>query len=143
MEIDLNGTFVKLDGLHIGRTYAGMMEGLPTPEVNIRTITHLKESAAKLFPHGQHQIFVPLPATKAIDTSFFSATTKQNYPNPESLPEYYLIVCLDGPATDASADGATALLLLFADNISAPLPQLIPHLCKTLIWKDVSYDYEC
>lgn len=146
MQTEVNGTQVKLDGLHIGRTYAGMMEGLPTRETNLKTIDRLKKEAAKLFRHGQHQIFCPSPNVKPIDTSFFAASTKENYPFPEMLPEYYLIVCLDGPANSVSApepaDGASALLLLFADNISSPLPQMIANLCKSLKWEDIAYDYE-
>jgi hypothetical protein len=139
----ISGLNVRLDSLHIGKTYAGMLEGLPTKEQNTRILGDLEKKAAKTFPWGMHKPVVIQPTIKKTDVSHLSKQWQSFYPDPESLPKFYVFACLDGPETDGKSCGASALLIFFAEDVmSVPLEQVIQDACKDLSWKEVSFNYD-
>jgi len=154
LKIGRKQTWARIDAVYIGKTYAGMLEGVPTKDQNDDRIERLKEKAIKRIgwgPFGEsgtkvygkkaHPILIA-PQRKTVDLSKFSETTQRAYPGPERLPDYYVFAMIDGSATDKEFCGAAALVIFFADDLTRPLEDMVNEACAEEVWEYMAYNYD-
>lgn len=135
--IKIGKTPTYLDALYIGKTYAGLLMGIPTVDMNNRTIGNLKTEAEKLMPWGHHKCVVIDPDRKPMQKGMLGGPG-------ELLPDNYVFACVDGPATEENWCGATALLLFFIQPaaLAKPIEQIIEDNCGHLNWVDIAANYD-
>jgi len=158
LKIGPKQTWARITSAHIGETYAGMLEGIPTKDQNDKKIERLKEQAVKAIgtgPFGEsgekvygkraHPIIIAptrRPPNIMGGVENLPKCAQDHYPNPETLPRFYVFAMLDGRATDNKFCGALALVIFFVDNLEQSVEGMIQDACKDEIWEHMAYNYD-
>ena len=126
-----NATSIRIDSVHISRTYAGVLEGLPTPE---QTIAHAKASAKQLC--GERPMLVVLPVTTLPQQP---EASRLNLPR-ERCPPWCVIAWLQGPALK-DGDGSDLVVIWFQDAPGFEIPSALLHDLSCDAWEKHAKDW--
>jgi len=141
---------ITIDSFYVTRTYGGMLEGLPTRDLN----TSLIESAKKIEKlWGQRKIHVVTPATRPVApyggdvadprSRQLIESAAAHYKNPEILPKWQCFAWLDSTALAEESHGSQVVLIWWADEVeSFSIPELVEDALRGIKWEDVAEDYE-
>lgn len=135
-EIQLDsGRRIRLTALDQWGTYAGLLEGLPTREMNARIIQETLEGARRRWHFPPYLI---QPAEKPIEIV-------RSYPfgTPASIPEITCVAhfdCFD-KVRDPNLDGSTLPLVWFQADFAFPIEEAIQTQIRALDWDRYATDF--
>jgi hypothetical protein len=150
--------WVRIDSMHVGRTYAGLLQGVPSKDYNDEKLEKFKVEAVKLIgcgPFGKtgelvygkkaHPIVIAperKPLTIAGGVERLPEHIRRDVEKAETLPGYCVYVMLEGSATDGKSDGALALIIFFAKDFDRPFKEMVEEACKDEVWEYIAYNYD-
>lgn len=118
-------------------TYEGLLEGLPTVEMNKRKLVYLfKEEAKKIDPQ--------LPYLLVPDETPIEYDRKYPFGTPSALPS---ITCIGrfqslSPARDAKMDASELVIIWFQPEFAIPINPSIVTQIQAIDWDQHANDYE-
>lgn len=123
---------VSMIALNQSRTYEGLLEGLPTTEMNVRTIARAIVSAQKIW--GDAPQLIPPKVTP------ISVSRKYPFGDPASIPG---ILCLSrwesGFESRGDLDGsAMCTIVWFQSEFALPIDEAVAVQIRSLNWNSVS-----
>jgi hypothetical protein len=132
---------VHLRALQQTLTYAGLLEGLPTKEMNARIIEQvLKEAANQIY--GVPPYLVP-PTEKPID--YKSDGSRYPFGTPAQLPSVLCVARLESfkPTGDSSCYASGLIVIWFQSDFALPIEDEILHHLSLTDWNSHagSFDY--
>ncbi len=124
-----SGETVLLDSLHFGRTYAGLMEGLPTPDLNAKLWA---DALTKMVPlWGERTTYIIPPITRQIqgrtifpDLIFFAWLTSHTPINPDFMASELVVVWFAPEQPDV------------------PLSTVVTKAIRDIPWKSLAEDVD-
>ncbi len=134
------GRGIRLQSLEQFKVYEGLLEGLPTRQMNQRQLESLRERARRLFS-GVGPYLVP-PREKPIDWS--RKGEKYPFGEPAMLPSVACIARFHSfkPARNPEMDGSMLVVVWLQDDFALPIdPQVLEHL-QALDWDRLAGDFE-
>jgi uncharacterized protein (TIGR02996 family) len=132
-----DGRDASVDSIHQWFTYGGLLEGLPTDQMNRRTIDGLlREERGR----GGEPYLVQAPVRP------IPQRDDRPYPfgNPEALPAVTCVARLSSsPARDQTMDASELTVIWFQEDFAFPIdPAVLAHL-RDLDWRERAIDTYC
>ena len=124
---------IRIDSIHISRTYAGVLEGLPSTE---ESIEHAKHLARELW--GDRPTVVIPPATTPLRQPRVNHR-EQSLPR-ERCPEWLILAWLEGPALK-DGDGSQLIVIWFQDAPGFEVPGMLLHDLACDTWEKHAKDW--
>ena len=135
-EFQLNsGRLIRLTAIDQWGTYSGLLEGLPTREMNARIIKRTLEDA-KQKSHFDPYLIQPTE-------TLIEMERKYPYGVPASIPAITCVAhfdCFD-IARDASSDGSTLSMVWFQSDFAFPIDEAILSHIQSVDWDKYASDY--
>lgn len=132
---------VYLQALQQTLSYAGLLEGLPTKEMNVRIIERvLKEPANQIYDVPPY--LVP-PTENPIDYKGYGS--RYPFGTPAQLPSVLCVACLESlnPTTDSTCYASGLVVIWFQNDFALPIEDEILHHLSQTDWNSHagSFDY--
>lgn len=135
----LTGREISLRSIEQFRVYEGLLEGLPTRQMNQRQLEALREQARRLL-RGVEPYLVP-PTEKPIE---WLEGKKYPFGDPAELPRVACIARFGSRqvARNADLDYSQLVVVWLQDEFAFPIdPGVLEHL-RTLDWERLAGDFE-
>ncbi len=126
---------IRIEAIHISRTYGGVLEGLPTTEDTTR---HARELAKKMW--GERATMLIPPATTKLERPP-RLPAHMKYPL-ERCPSWTIIAWLNGPAMDKANDGSELVVIWFEEDITYQIPGALLHDFGCGSWERYAKDWQ-
>ena len=137
MKIQIQGDReINLTCLYQEATYTGLLEGLPTRQMNERIFHSYQEKSMKLFPNSP--VFLVEPSQTPIEYH-------RAYPfgDPASLPPIACVGLFKSSAFDHSVLHYTELAIVwFQREFAVPIDEAILQKIKIINWAEHAIEYE-
>ena len=141
MRVNVAGRSITIDSFYVTRTYGGMLEGLPTSDINTHLVESAKKKIAKLW--GDRQTHVVKPTIKPFPMPEVPADFIRRHGDPEMLPKFQCHAWLDSDALTKEGHGSGVVLIWWADETEAfSIPELVEEALRGIKWESVAEDYE-
>lgn len=117
-----DGIEIKVDGLHLGLTYAGLLDGLPNASVNLEIVDYFKRSLTDVW--GKRPTLVVWPLGQDPNTI-------------ERLPDWTCALWASSSfADDADGDGTELIVVWFEPGIDhTPVLELAAAIVRHVEWR--------
>ncbi|MFD8691692.1 hypothetical protein [Streptomyces sp. NPDC059651] len=129
---------IALAELRLRSTYAGLIAGAPTKQVNERIIAHLLGTAEKAYPGWPVHLIPP-------EVTARGGTTRRDEPI-EDLPAVACIGAFDSSEIDPAHDSGwyfSALVVVwFQATADPPTNDNAPAALRSLPWEELARDFE-
>lgn len=134
-ELD-SGRSIRLVAIDQWATYSGLLEGVPTREMNARIINRAMEGARKRW-HFEPYLIQPTETPIDIERD-------DPFGTPASIPMITCTAKFDcfETANDAGMDGSTLPIVWFQSEFAFPIAETILAHIRSLDWVRYSSDYE-
>lgn len=147
MDVKLaDGRTVKIDSYYTTGTYAGMLEGLPTPETNASLIEQARRDLAKLWGKRSAVHVVRDDATPVTPKPGLSSDAIMRYPGAAKLGARMCWAWLTSyePVRDKDACGSQLFLIWFEtqDHALEPIPSQVAWAMDGVAWDQVAEDWD-
>ncbi|MCO6456993.1 MAG: hypothetical protein J5I93_16965 [Pirellulaceae bacterium] len=131
-----NGRVIRLVAIDQWRTYSGLLEGVPTIEMNERHIRRTMDTARE---RRHFDPYLIPPVMTPIEPG-------RDYPfgTPASIPEITCIGqfdCFD-TARDKAMDGSTLPIVWFQKDFAFPIDEVIQEHLRLLDWEKHASDFQ-
>jgi hypothetical protein len=130
-----SGRKIRLRAIDQWETYSGLLEGVPTHEMNERIIKRALEAAEQRW---HFEPFLIRPEEASIDIG-------REYPfgTPASIPGIVCMAIFDcfETARDKSKDGSTLPVVWFQTDFAFPIDEAIQAQIKSLDWEKFASDF--
>ena len=140
-----DGRAVTIDSFYVTRTYGGVLEGLPTCDLNTTLIESAKKKLVKLWGDGR-KIHVLSPTLKSVPQPpgpDFGGFYRSGRSEPEMLPKFQCSAWLDSASISKKANGSHVFLIWWTDEVEAFSVQgLVLEAFRGVKWEDAAEDYE-
>lgn len=131
-----DGRSIRLMSIDQWGTYSGLLEGVPTKEMNERYIRYTMDEARKR-RNFEPYLIPPIETPIEIDRKYPLGT-------PASIPGITCIAqfdCLD-PARDKSMDASTLPIVWFQSDFAFPIEDAILEHIRLLNWEKFASDFQ-
>ena len=131
-----NGRVIRLVAIDQWGTYSGLLEGVPTKEMNERHIRYTMD-AARERRHFEPYLIQPIETPIELGRKYPFGT-------PASIPEITCIGqfnCLD-TARDNSMDGSTLPIVWFQSDFAFPIDEAVQEHIRSLDWEKHAFDFQ-
>ena len=130
------GEIIHLEEIIQSKTYAGLLEGLPTKKMNKRLISGAEDKTRKLWGH-KPELIKPIETKIETERKYFLGT-------PAAIPKITCMArfkCFE-PVKDKSKDYSEASIVWYQGNFALPIDSTICDKIKALSWRNVAFDFE-
>lgn len=130
-----DGRRIRLTAIEQWGTYSGLLEGVPTMEMNQRLIRRAMEGARERF-HFEPYLIPPVEVPIELGRSYPFGT-------PASIPEITCVSCFDCFDTirDKSMHGSLLPIVWFQADFAFPIEDAIEEQIRALDWKSLASDF--
>ena len=136
---------VTIDSFYVTRTYGGLLQGMPTRDLNTTLIESAKKKLEKLWGTGR-KIHVLNPTVKPVQPPpgpDIGGFYRPGASEPEMLPKFQCHAWLDSASISKEADGSHVFLIWWTDEVEAfSVPGLVLEAFRGVKWEDAAEDYE-
>ncbi len=142
VKLDGWGHAVDVDAIYASETYGGMLEGLPTAELNERlATTRVQETVAKLWGDGRHVHVIPPKVAYLRVERGMALASREPTANPK-LPPVRVVAWLSSwkPVRDPDEHGSHAFVAWFQDDGDVS-PARVQGALAGLDWRAVARDF--
>ncbi|MEZ6139174.1 MAG: hypothetical protein R3B84_01265 [Zavarzinella sp.] len=131
-----NGRVIRLTAIDQWGTYSGLLEGVPTKEMNERLILNTMDKARKRWHFEPYLI---RPIERPIELG-----SKYPFGTPASIPDITCIGNFDcfNTARDKSMDGSTLPIVWFQSEFAFPIDEAIQEQIRSLEWEKHASDFQ-
>jgi hypothetical protein len=129
--------YIRIDAIHIAKTYAGVLEGLPSTE---ETLEHARALAKTLW--GPRATMLVPPATRTTLTRDLRRQVSPGEMELQRCPEWTIIAWLNAPSMDKSNDGSELVVIWFQDEIPYEIPGELLHDFGCGTWEKHASDWQ-
>lgn len=152
MRLRLADRTITIDSFYVTRTYGGMLEGIPTSDLNTTLIESAKKKIAKLW--GERKVHVLTPTVKPMPRPQGYPEVAFRHGEPEMLPKFQCHAWLDSTALTKEGHGSQIVLVWWVDQVEsfsiqpsggskpATIPELVEEALRGVKWENVAEDYE-
>ena len=130
------GRFIRLKSIDQWGTYSGLLEGIPTKEMNARTIERTLRTAEQRH-HFKPHLIDPTETPIQIDRDYPFGT-------PASIPTITCVASFDcfDAIRDESKDGSTLPIVWFQSDFAFPIESDIVESIIRLPWDDLATNFD-
>ncbi len=132
-----SGRSIRLQSLRQWETYAGLLEGLPTEQLNQGIVERILTDERERSPLGEPYL-IP-PRQTPIDHA-------DEYPfgTPAALPEISCVANFESPepARDPLQDYSVLTVIWFQDDFAFPIDPQVLEQIRALDWEQLAQDFE-
>lgn len=131
----LTGRLIRLTAIHQWGTYSGLLEGIPTKELNQR---HIRYTIDEARTHHHFEPYLIQPVESPIEYG-----GKYRFGTPASIPDITCIGvfnCFD-PARDKSMDGSTLPVVWFQPDFAFPIDEVVQQQIIAMDWETLASDF--
>lgn len=131
-----SGRMIRLVAIDQWGTYTGLLEGIPTKEMNERHIRRTMDTARERW-HFDPYLIQPIETPIELDRDYTFGT-------PASIPAVTCVGqfdCFD-TARDNSMDGSTLPIVWFQDDFAFPVDDVIQQHIQSLDWEQHASDFQ-
>jgi hypothetical protein len=133
-----DGRAIRLDVLYQWRTYAGLLEGLPTEELNRRLVTEALDRVRERLGTAAAYLIPPVEQLIEGPKSYLGG----RFGRLAQLPAIVCAATFDSfqPAQDAQADGSSLTVVWFQDDFALPIDKAVLDQLQAIDWVSHAHD---
>jgi hypothetical protein len=127
---------IRIDAIHISRTYAGVLEGLPSTD---DTIKHARDLAKKMWGERATMLVPPATVRSAVTRDRRRGTPPVEF---QRCPDWTICAWLNAPAMDKTNHGSELVVIWFQAEISYDIPGELLHDFGCGTWEQHAKDWQ-